>query len=168
LKRIMWSKWEDPFPAGEDLVSIFSGFGGPVPMHEASQPYNFHLAETNFGITRKLAQAISDVEGVESFDVFSPYRFRVAIGRAFNEGCVKASINKVAMGLREEYEGLKKILARYPFWGISICLSGRIEVSLGQTTKEVKEKAAQYKSERTIWSWQEKSPILNFVRHTTE
>jgi hypothetical protein len=65
---------------------------GFVPMTEWNNPgkiFNFWIAHTNFRITEEIQDIIDKTDGVESLDVFSPYRWRIAIGHAFNSIDVK-------------------------------------------------------------------------------
>lgn len=70
---------------------------GIVPMNEntaSSKIFNFWLGHTNFNITKKIASIIEKTNGVETLDVFTRYRFRIAIGKAFNDSDVMRDINK--------------------------------------------------------------------------
>lgn len=64
---------------------------GPIPLNEHSSPsknWNFWMGHSNFRITKKIAKIISKVDGVETLDIFSPYRLRVGIGKLFVPGQV--------------------------------------------------------------------------------
>jgi len=63
----------------------------PVPMPDMSS-FNFWIGHTNFNITGPIGMILEQSLGVETFDLFSPYRFRIAIGKAFNETAVKRNI----------------------------------------------------------------------------
>ena len=63
----------------------------PTPIPDMSS-FNFFIGHTNFNITFNIWQILNNSPGVESLDIFSPYRFRMAIGKAFNESQVKISI----------------------------------------------------------------------------
>ena len=53
---------------------------------------NFWLAHTNFNITQSISEQIEKVDGVETLDIFTRYRFRIAIGKAFNSSIVMQNI----------------------------------------------------------------------------
>jgi len=69
----------------------------PAPMSDMST-FNFWIGHTNFNITSTIGEIIDRSIGVESLDIFSPYRFRVAIGQAFNEDAVKNNIAQIIHG----------------------------------------------------------------------
>ena len=69
---------------------------GIIPMTEntaSSKIFNFWVGHTNFDITRKVSDIIEKTEGVETFDVFTRYRFRVGVGKAFSDSEVMREIN---------------------------------------------------------------------------
>jgi hypothetical protein len=69
---------------------------GIIPYNEhtaCSKIFNFWVGHTNFNITSKIAKTIEDSEGVEILDVFTRYRFRIAIGKLFEDKMVMKKIN---------------------------------------------------------------------------
>lgn len=60
---------------------------------ESSKIFNFWTGHTNFDISAPIAKMIESCEGVESFDVFTRYRFRISVGKAFNDSQVMRNIN---------------------------------------------------------------------------
>jgi len=74
---------------------LFATPMGFVPMTEWTTPskvFNFWIAHTNFRITREIQEILDTTDGVECLDVFTPYRWRIAIGHAFNTGMVKEQV----------------------------------------------------------------------------
>lgn len=69
----------------------------PVTEYTASgKIFNFWTGHTNFDITEKIAGLIEKIDGVEALDIFTRYRFRIGIGKAFNDSAVMRNItNKV-------------------------------------------------------------------------
>ena len=70
---------------------------GIVPMNEntaSSKIFNFWLGHTNFDITKTIASIIEKTDGVETLDIFTRYRFRIAVGKAFNDSDIMRDINK--------------------------------------------------------------------------
>lgn len=66
----------------------------PVNEHTASgKIFNFWTGHTNFNITKNISNIIESVDGVETLDIFTRYRFRIAIGKLFNNGEV---MNKIS------------------------------------------------------------------------
>jgi hypothetical protein len=65
---------------------VMMGPMGMIPLTENNIPskiYCFWMGHTNFNITPEIAREIELVEGVECLDIFTRYRFRVAVGKAF-------------------------------------------------------------------------------------
>lgn len=65
---------------------VIVGPMGIIPLNEHNIPskvYCFWMGHTNFTITEKVQHDIAKVDGVEALDVFSRYRFRLAVGKAF-------------------------------------------------------------------------------------
>lgn len=66
----------------------------PVTENTASgKIFNFWLGHSNFNITKKIALLIEETEGVETLDIFTRYRFRISIGKAFRDSDVMRNIN---------------------------------------------------------------------------
>lgn len=69
---------------------------GIIPYNEhtaCSKIFNFWVGHTNFNITSAIAKIIEDSEGVEILDIFTRYRFRIAIGKLFEDNLVMKKIN---------------------------------------------------------------------------
>ena len=84
------------------MMSTPMGFM-PAPMPDMSS-FNFFIGHTNFNITFDIWQIINGSPGVESLDIFSPYRFRMAVGKAFNESTVKSNIATTIKRYLKTYE----------------------------------------------------------------
>jgi len=73
---------------------------GMIPMTEhtrAGKLFNFWTAHTNFPITEEVKQIIDNTAGVETLDIFTRYRWRISIGKAFDSLEVKKEL-MVALG----------------------------------------------------------------------
>lgn len=117
---IIWEKWKNPLFDNnnsnileDDDSEHYDGFDddadiqnaavnvmitpmGIVPLNEVEdcdKIFNFWTGHTNFSISKKIAQSIEDVDGVETLDIFTRYRFRVGFGKAFQDREVMSSIN---------------------------------------------------------------------------
>lgn len=69
---------------------------GIIPLNEntaSGKLFNFWMGHTNFDISKKIASIIDKTEGVETLDIFTRYRFRVAIGKAFEDSEIMRNIN---------------------------------------------------------------------------
>lgn len=70
---------------------------GIIPVNDhtsSSKIFNFWMGHTNFDITKKVAETIEITEGVESLDIYTRYRFRISVGKAFEDSIVMRNINK--------------------------------------------------------------------------
>ena len=70
---------------------------GLIPMTEharAGRLFNFWTAHTNFPITKEIKDIIDDTDGVETLDIFTRYRWRISIGKAFSSPEVKNNLMK--------------------------------------------------------------------------
>lgn len=70
---------------------------GLIPYNEhtaSSKIFNFWLGHTNFNISQKVKQIIEQIDGVEILDIFTRYRFRIAIGKCFEDAEVMNTITK--------------------------------------------------------------------------
>jgi len=68
---------------------------GIIPIDEntaSGKIFNFWVGHTNFNITKFISSVIEKTPGVECLDVFTRYRFRIAIGKAFNGSDVMKNI----------------------------------------------------------------------------
>ncbi len=141
---------------------------GIIPLHESNLPselYNFWMGHTNFTITHPLKAKIKRVEGVEAINVFSRYRFRIAIGKHFRQDEVKKAINavvdtsvKVTSVQANPLDLLKsKMTKTFKFWAICVMPDGKKQCVGGMTMANVKRDLAKYdgKTKEIITSWEE-------------
>lgn len=69
---------------------------GLIPYTENTAPskiFNFWVGHTNFNLTSPVVDIIENTDGVETLDVFTRYRFRIAIGKNFDDARVMKEIN---------------------------------------------------------------------------
>lgn len=118
---IIWEKWKDPLGYDENdneqtnfveqesddefpivnkvkkiKCNIISTPFGMIPVNEntaSTEIFNFWTGHSNFAITKKIADLIESTDGVETLNVFTKYRFRIAVGKAFNDSQVMRNIN---------------------------------------------------------------------------
>jgi len=70
---------------------------GMIPVTDntmSGKIFNFWIGHTNFDITQKVADVIETTDGVETLDIFTRYRFRIAIGKAFDDSSVMRDVNR--------------------------------------------------------------------------
>ena len=76
----------------------------PINEHTASgKIFNFWIGHTNFDITKYIFKLIENTEGVETLDIFTRYRFRIAVGKAFNDSKVMQKIQDVVYSYIEDH-----------------------------------------------------------------
>lgn len=74
---------------------------GMIPINEntaSTNIFNFWSGHTNFPITQTISDIIESTDGVETLNVFTKYRFRIAVGKAFNDSLVLRNINNNIYG----------------------------------------------------------------------
>jgi hypothetical protein len=147
---------------------IMMGPHGIVPLMESNLPgtlYNFWVGDTNFDLTKNLRSTIARVPGVESLDVFTRYRFRLGVGRAFDQAKVKASVETsvqpkvkpVATANLEKLDAVKKMLQKkFPFWAIVSFPNGKYEYVGGRSEDEVYIKLKRFDNikQEIVLSWE--------------
>jgi hypothetical protein len=80
-----------------DSVRVIATPMGLIPYNEytaSSKIFNFWIGHTNFNISKNIAYLIENTDGVETLDIFSRYRFRIGIGKAFEDREVMRSIDE--------------------------------------------------------------------------
>lgn len=124
------------------------------PFKNFTDVFEFWIGNANFYITEEVKDTIEFTSGVEILEVFSPYRFRICIGKAFKGADVKYEIQRVLNALPERQEennpnempldnktetkvlSLKSTLDKnFDYWAIYVMPNGEIDVS-GSNTKE--------------------------------
>lgn len=71
---------------------------GVLPYNEntaCGKLFNFWTGHTNFTINKDIGNIIEACEGVETLDIFTRYRFRIAIGKAFNDSKIMRYLNSI-------------------------------------------------------------------------
>jgi hypothetical protein len=162
-------------PTGPVLISPL----GVIPLNEHNLPskvFNFWMGHTNFDIGEDEAKIINDAPGVETLDIFTRYRFRISVGKAFDEYEVMDTIGKilckeVIVEKKDSLDRIQKHLSsNYAFWAIFVLPNGEIDYKTGDTQESVKEKIASYpqKKAKILTSWElnnEKKPISKKESH---
>lgn len=80
---------------------------GLIPYNEltaSGKIFNFWTGHTNFNISPPVVGILQSANGVEALDVFTRYRFRIAIGQLFEPAIVMSNItNNIYSYLEKEY-----------------------------------------------------------------
>jgi hypothetical protein len=150
---------------------VIVGPQGSIPLTESNLPgvlFNFWCGDSNFTITKPIRDAIARVDGVETLDVMTRYRFRLGIGRAFDEKKVKRSIDllfepkelvqKVRKLNNDSLSVMTRMLAKkHIAWAIVVMRDGKVHYCTGQEQQEVEKqlKAYEGKSDRFVLSWEQ-------------
>lgn len=90
-----YSDTNEKIPRYQKFNAIVTNMG-IIPYNEhtdCSKIFNFWLGHTNFSITKQIAKILEEIDGVETLDIFTRYRFRVGFGKAFNDREVINNIN---------------------------------------------------------------------------
>lgn len=93
-------------------VKVISTPMGIIPLNEhtsSSKIFNFWTGHTNFDITKNIAVLLDNIEGIETLDIFTRYRFRIGIGKAFTDSQVMNNIQNVIYSHLEQNISDEKI-----------------------------------------------------------
>lgn len=183
--EIQWEPWPDPFHklirAYEDEegggVAVFDRhvFRGPCavtpeglfPIHEDQVPsrvYKFWLGHANFDVTGPMAELISREPGVETLDVLSRYRFRISVGKAFQDEAVKKAVSLTVRNPGRAQPSstlavlpiLSFLRRQRGFWALLVFPGGSTTVVRGASPAEVERKAAPLTphASHLVYSWE--------------
>ena len=81
------------------IKTIMTPFG-MMPLTEqslASNHFKFWVGHTNFKLLKKHSKIIGSVEGIESVDILTPYRFRISVAKLFVDRDAMAKVRKVLL-----------------------------------------------------------------------
>lgn len=76
-------------------IKVISTPMGLIPYNEytaSSKIFNFWTGHTNFNLSESIVNILQNTDGVETLDIFTRYRFRLGIGKVFDETSVKQQI----------------------------------------------------------------------------
>jgi hypothetical protein len=115
---------------------------GVMPLKSTNDPtriFSFYLCEVNFSITPRIAKVLSELPGIEILDVFTRYKFRIAIGNNFKFKDVKKSIEQALLISPAKDTKLDKVLdgqvkelienqlSKSTYWAIYILPNGEMD-----------------------------------------
>lgn len=144
-RKIKWTKWKDPFSRFQSTLlddgvedSPYKVAATPVTIPVSVEESNCWIGSANFEITKPIASLISSYPGVDAFEVIRRYKFRIAIGEAFDTGTVRSGIG---LAIKSEPNKLLSgcLNTVCPFWGVVINADGRHHFHLGYSRTEVEE-----------------------------
>jgi len=108
LEEAKWTDYENEIDTIDDIeyidddememrpIKAIATPMGIIPYNELTAPsslFNFWVGHSNFDINKKIANIIEKSEGVEILDIFTRYRFRIGIGKCFNDSETMKLIN---------------------------------------------------------------------------
>lgn len=150
-RKIVWDKWSSPFseneygPEGEEksisVRPVVASAVGLVPITiygKLTDNFDFWVGHSNFNISKQMIGEIERVPGVETLDIATRYRFRVGVGKAFNNEVVRENIG-ILLGVmpepsykfdektRNKIEAIKEVAQKYENWAIYVLPNGQIE-----------------------------------------
>lgn len=89
--------YDKPMMNASNPIKVIASPMGLIPYNEhtaSGKIFNFWLGHTNFNISTKIKDLIEECDGVEILDIFTRYRFRIAIGKCFNDSETMSFINE--------------------------------------------------------------------------
>jgi len=90
---------EHLFHTVSHVRSIVTPFGIlPLTEHTmASKHFKFWVGHANFKLTEDFYKVIGQHPGIETLDILTPYRFRIAVGKMFTDRDVMSSVRNVVV-----------------------------------------------------------------------
>lgn len=76
-------------------IKVISSPLGLIPYNEytaSGKIFNFWVGHTNYNLSKSIIDIIEKCDGVELLDIFTRYRFRIGIGKCFNDSDIMKSI----------------------------------------------------------------------------
>jgi hypothetical protein len=121
IEDIRWTDYDNEIPTinpssktedQEDLpvkqtsksIKVIASPMGLIPYSEhtaSGKIFNFWTGHTNFNLYKNIIDILEQIDGVETLDVFTRYRFRIGIGKCFDDSLVMDDINKTLYKLLE-------------------------------------------------------------------
>ena len=147
INKIIWQRLIEP---GDKTGGFFT------PMGRFPRDFKFWYGHTNFNLSEARLKMIETTDGVESLEVFSPYRFRISIGLAFDSSEVRKAIqDKFQVTHKEEQFVNPEILSKINElkdkitknnWVIYVSPNGEISYFESDEEKEVFESSDFYET----------------------
>lgn len=114
MDEAQWNNYDneesesDGYPEMEQIkgsgkpVRVIASPLGLIPYNEytsSAKIFNFWVGHTNFNLSSEIVNAFEKCEGIEILDIFTRYRFRIAIGKCFIDNEVMRNIASIAENL---------------------------------------------------------------------
>jgi len=165
-RKIRWSKFENPYKKSVenhdgDHVEVPKKILGYSPYGfiaddsaNIDRLFNFWIGDTTFNVSKPVVLAIQKVEGVETLDVPTRYRFRVGIGRLFDEVKVKTEIEytlacfqeqmKLSEKKQREFETALEVASRQPYFCVYILPNEKMFCRYGKDFGKIRDEYNLY------------------------
>lgn len=78
------------------IKHLFTPFG-IIPLTEHTHPgklFKFWTGHSNFSLTKELAILMADIPGIETLNIWTRYRFRIGIGKLFDDKVVMFNLKE--------------------------------------------------------------------------
>lgn len=132
---------------------------GLIPINPHNDPaknFDYWIGHTNFYIGTKTATIIEGTPGVEIFDIFGPYRFRISVGKAFKFSDVRVALETrlqtlnppkinvkdavlpIDVTLKEKIFTKIDEIKKNDYWVVYVLPNGEIEISLPKDSETFK------------------------------
>lgn len=162
---------EDEFSeheGGELARPILMTAAGLIPLQpytDLTKAFKFFMGHTNFTIDDKTVNMIEEFPGVETLDILTRYRFRVGIGKIFDDEDVRKGLRAVLVN--SEYEMVEEnpqghaltpemvdrietIKAGFedarPYWASLVLPNGNVDFIRGSDKEVVAERLDLYRT----------------------
>jgi hypothetical protein len=151
MNKIVWSKWVDPLESLSDddkkekeyddnqVNLLVTPFGVTQVTNSTllSKQMNLWIGETNFDITMGIMDVLNKLDGIETLDILTRYRFRVGIGRLFNGedtkdsieyelNCESNSINSLDEETKREVQEYIESVKDKAYWVVFVLPNGEV------------------------------------------
>jgi hypothetical protein len=140
MRKVVWQKYLE-----DSEINVIT------PLGNYPEDFNMWIGHTNFLLTyseeSKIIHNDIPLEGVEFFNILSPYRFKVCIGLIFDENRVKYSIQQ-ALGvtreelspeLSEKVDAVKSKISK-PYWIIYCAPNDNLSWAEGSSIDDIYDK----------------------------
>lgn len=147
---------------------------GPVVIKKMpNKVFNFWLGESTFTLSGEITEILNDVPGVEILDIFTRYKFRIAVGNNFKFQEVRQAIELALDAIKEKIVSIPVVednnmilseetklkvqqiiqtqLAQHSLWAIYVCPNGKIDMTTSEEpTEEFTKKINMYVEARKL------------------
>jgi hypothetical protein len=172
----MFHEYNEAFHQDENIVSeadkqtgpVLVGPMGIIPLNEHNVPskiYNLWMIHTNFNISESVVNVLQNVPGIETLDVYSRYRARIAIGKLFKQSEVRTAVDDalckeivdtkmIGDSLPTNIETLRSYAnTKYKFWAILVLDNNEVVIVGNDTQANVEDKMKKQTYSKAYKSW---------------